>query len=458
MFLRTIMTTLILTVLAVGFIYWSFPQTVEPSTQKTPVIDEVTVPAPIEPATIEPKPAEAWENNELNVETWGHNDGGDGTNLPETQIGQATENETAPQAGIKKRLNTSWNMARKVTTLAEVLLGGVLPKKTEAVPDIAVETSEAAQLSLEEIEVPNVQLPNVELPDVELPDVELPDVELPDVELPDVELLNVQLAGGEIDTTPQDGFRKRLNTTWNTASKITTLAEVLLGGLLPKTAEVAPDIAAEAPEIAELFNDVPEVAELSNDVPEPPTVQSPQQGIGKGLNKTWKTARKVTTLAEVLLGRVLPNGAQKSDESAVLVTAQPEIIGVDVSEITELSSFETDDTTASSGFNTLYHQGFVEAQNITGPIQRDKAYLRLIDFALANKKIGRTQRIVPFLSSPETRDQARRAVALAYANNNQTVAALEISDSFENKGLKAELYAQILKTDSSIEPYQVPRK
>ena len=329
-------------------------------------------------------------------------------------------------------------MARKVTTLAEVLLGGVLPKKTEAVPDIAVETSEAAQLSLEEIEVPNVQLPNVELPDVELPDVEPPDVELPDLEL----------AGGEIDKRPQDGFRKRLNTTWKTASKVTTLAEVLLGGLLPKTAQAAPDIAVETPE----------VAELSNDVPEPPTVQSPQQGIGKGLNKTWNTARKVTTLAEVMLGRVLPNGARKSDESAILVTTQPEIIGVDVSEIPELSSFETDDTTASSGFNTLYHQGFVEAQNITGPIQRDQAYLRLIDFALANKKIGRTQRIVPFLSSPETRDQARRAVALAYANNNQTVAALEISDSFENKGLKAELYAQILKTDSSIEPYQVPRK
>ena len=433
MFLRTIMTTLILSVLAVGFIYWSFPQTVEPSAQKTPVIDEVIVPAPIEPATIEPKPAEAWENNELNVEIWGHNEGGNGASLPEAQIDQSLENETAPQAGIKKRLNTSWNMARKVTTLAEVLLGGVLPKKTEAVPDIAVETAKSAELYLEEIEVPNVQLPNVQLPNVELPDVELPDVEL---------------AGGEIDKTPQDGFRKRLNTTWKTASKVTTLAEVLLGGLLPKTAEAAPDIAVETPE----------VAELSNDVPEPPTVQSPQQGIGKGLNKTWNTARKVTTLAEVMLGRVLPNGARKSDESAILVTTQPEIIGVDVSEIPELSSFETDDTTASSGFNTLYHQGFVEAQNITGPIQRDQAYLRLIDFALANKKIGRTQRIVPFLSTPESRDQARRAVALAYANNNQTVAALEISDSFENKGLKAELYAQILKTDSSIEPYQVPRK
>ena len=342
MFLRTIMTALILSVLAVGFIYWSFPQTVEPSTQKTPVIDEVIVPAPIETATIETKPAEVLENNELNVEIWGRNEGGNGVNLPEAQIDQSPENETAPQAGIKKRLNTSWNMARKVTKLAEVLLGGVLPKKTEAVPDITVET--------------------------------------------------------------------------------------------------------------------PEVAELSNDVPEPPTVQSPQQGIGKGLNKTWNTARKVTTLAEVMLGRVLPNGARKSDESAILVTTQPEIIGVDVSEIPELSSFETDDTTASSGFNTLYHQGFVEAQNITGPIQRDQAYLRLIDFALANKKIGRTQRIVPFLSTPESRDQARRAVALAYANNNQTVAALEISDSFENKGLKAELYAQILNTDSSIEPYQVPRK
>ena len=94
----------------------------------------------------------------------------------------------------------------------------------------------------------------------------------------------------------------------------------------------------------------------------------------------------------------------------------------------------------------------IEAEKITQLDLKDQAFLRLVDYAVANGEYGQAKSILGSLSSPELRDTARSRIAIGMALNGQDTEAFDLLRDVEVEALQDVLRLQVIEaaTDLSI--------
>ncbi|MEP6341757.1 MAG: hypothetical protein ABJ275_00445 [Maricaulaceae bacterium] len=94
----------------------------------------------------------------------------------------------------------------------------------------------------------------------------------------------------------------------------------------------------------------------------------------------------------------------------------------------------------------------LEADKISQFDLKDQAYLRLVDYAVANEKYGEAKSLLVSLSSPQLRDTARSRIAIGMALSGRDRAAFALLKEVEVDALKDVLRLQVIEaaTDLSV--------
>ena len=105
----------------------------------------------------------------------------------------------------------------------------------------------------------------------------------------------------------------------------------------------------------------------------------------------------------------------------------------------------------------LLKSGQFEADKITQVDLKDQAYLRLVDYAVVNKKYVDAKALLVSLSSPELRDTARSRIAIGMALSGHDKSAFALLEEVEVEALQDVLRLQVIEaaTDLNV-PHKAP--
>ena len=130
---------------------------------------------------------------------------------------------------------------------------------------------------------------------------------------------------------------------------------------------------------------------------------------------------------------------------------EPQDVAPDVSQKTQQTD-RSKDKSHSQYVTQVIKTGRVEAKKIKQVDLKDQAYLRLVDYAVANGKFNAGKSLIKSLSSPELRDTARSRIAIGMALSGQDKTAFELLNEVEVDALRDVLRLQVIEaaTDLSI--------
>ncbi|MGB3454921.1 MAG: hypothetical protein WBG08_14310 [Litorimonas sp.] len=117
-----------------------------------------------------------------------------------------------------------------------------------------------------------------------------------------------------------------------------------------------------------------------------------------------------------------------------------------------LNQFRSSRAQARKGSDAVYVTLLEEAQKLRIEDVRDDAYLRILDYALAEGRYDVAAGIIDQISVPPLRDTGRQRIAVSLARAGRTDAAFAVLDSLEIEELADPIRLEIIRTATEPAP------